>query len=925
MQYALINDNLTSEKLKDMIIETVNIRKEKEKDITYENIINDNRIKNGQSLLHIASYIGRKDIVNYLLEQKNIKLDVKDSKGRTPIFYAILAQNEEIVKAIINKDKEKNILMETDDFNAAPLNYAIVTQNEEITSLLIPKTKDLSIHDKNGRSFLHYAVASQNLNIIESIFREISNYGEKILDIQDTEGKTALHYAAMTRNKDILNIFLRSDKIDFEIIDKNELKAIDYLLMGKLELSEVMDENNYNSIPGIIRKMIIKIKDRKKEMCKRNVLHSACQNEINPDEAIMIVLEEKKSKIHDLIDVPLSSNTGKKPLDIALENPKISPKILVTLIKTAKILENEKEKNELLNKLLIYNRGDIAKELDLMNEYYERAKDLPNKLYTLIENQKDINKIKNTLGIPTHIDCKNFKLYEYAIVKDRFDWFVEFISHEETVDVEQIKERVLEFNALEILEELMDKEEFISKSLWKKASNEAREMLLQYYIGNDSLEEETINAANNLNVGMVGRVLKMDSIYVSGLLHIAVYKNSRDLARIVIDNYGNQVFEEKDEYLNTPIDIAIKMEKIEILTYMIMKGAPVKEIKGNLTPIKNLINEEMLKAKERVNILNCDIETFNNKIKDMTKIEINEKDYLGNTLLFYTIENNNIEMVSKLIKKGANVNLKNIYKETPLYFAIKYADSKIVKELINSDCNLFEKIRGKSMLHYAIKRINKNEIGDEEIEAETKNSIAVKLMEKGVIDLTPSTINRKIRYDRTFGKENITQLMYYIMIEDKEKAKELINSEWIDLNVVDDEGINAYGYALHKHFTDLMSMMENIEPNINKTEKNIKDFFGLTDKKTAFIATTGVLAAGLGILAKQTNAGGIAYDLIENVVIENSKGFLNQNTKETLEKVQEERNVIQEKAQKIIDSQAVKDAYAYLKNIYKNCFIYMYK
>ena len=916
MQYALLNDNLTSEKLKEMIVEMVNIRKEKEKDITFENIINDNKIKNGQSLLHIASYLGKKDIVNYLLEQKKIKLDVKDSKGRTPIFYAILAQDEEIVKSLINKDKDKNILMDTDDFNAAPLNYAIITKNEEITSLLIPKTKDLSIHDKFGRTFLHYAVASQNLNIIESIFREISNYDERILDIQDIDGKTALHYAALTRNKDILNIFLRSDKINLELIDKNELKAIDYLLMGKLELSEVLDESNYNTIPGIIRKMIIKIKDRKKEMCRRNVLHSACQNEINPNEAIMIVLEEKKAKIHELIDVPLSSNIGKKPLDFALENTKISAKILVSLIQVATILENDDDKNELLDKLIIYNRGDIAKELDLMNEYYEKSKDLPSKLYTLIKEQKDINKIKSTLGIPSRIDCKNFKLYDYAIVKDRYDWFLEFVRHEKVVDIEKVKERVLEFNSLKIFEELLRRgDEFIKKSLWKKASYEAREMMIQYYKNNNLLEQETFKAANILNVSMVGLVLKLkNSIYIKGLLHIAVFKKSKNLARVVIENYGDKVFKEVDDYSNTPLDIAIKIENFEMLTYLVMKGAPVKEFKGNATPIKHLMNEEMLKAKERRNIIQSDINTFKNKIKDMTKSDINEKDYLGNTLLFYAIENNNIEIVSKLIKKGANVNIKNIYKETPLYIALKYADSKIVQELIENNCNIHEMVNGKSMLHYALKRTVRSKDNVNENESDTKDSIAIKLLEKGVVDLAPSTINKKFRYDRTFGHENITQLMYYIMEEDKEKAEQLIKSEWIDLNVTDDEGITAYGYAHHKHFADLMGMMEAINPNIIKSEKNIKDFFGLTDKKTAVIATTGVIAAGLGILAKQTNAGSMAYDIIENMVIENSKEFLSQDTRESLEKVQEERNFIQEKAQKIIDSQAVKDAYAYLKN-----------
>jgi len=919
MQYALLNDDISTEKLKTMILEVVKIRNEKEKDITFENIINDNTISHGQSLLHIASYFGKKDIVNYLLKQEEIKLDVKDRKGRTPIFYAILAQEEEIVKALINKDKNKNILMETDDFNAAPLNYAIITQNEEITSLLIPKTKDLSIHDKNGRSFLHYAVASQNLNIIGPIFREISNYGEKILNIQDTEGKSALHYAAMSRNKDILNLFLTSDKIDYEIIDKNELKAIDYLLMGKLETTEIQDENNYNTLPGIIRKMIIKTKDNDKEMCKRNVLHSACQNKISPDEAIKIVLGEKRRKIPELIHVPLSSHTGKKPLDIALENPKISSPILVELIKAAGILESEEEERELLNKLLIYNREDIAVELGIDEAYYERVKELPGELYRLIKKQKDLSIIKSTLGISSTVNCKHFKLYDYAIVKDRYDWFEEFIRHETSVDMEKVKDRVVEYNAINILEHLMIKgEDFIRKSLWKKASDDIRATLLQYYKEHHLLEEEVVKAAKVLNVSFVSKVLKIYGIYVKGLLHIAVEKSSRDLARVVIEQYRDTAFKERDENSNTAMDKAIKAENIEMITYLIMKGAPVMELKGDsLTPIKNLINEEVTKAKERYSIISGGLDAFKKKLKSMTKSEINEKDYLGNTLLFYAIENNNVEMVSKLIKSGASTNLKNNYKETPLFLSIKYADSQMVKEIMSSDCsNVFEMYYGKSLLHYALKRVvvTKKAKEVDERESETKDSIALKLLERGVYDLSPSTINDKIRYDRIFNKEYLTQLMYFILKEDKSTAEKLIKAPGINLHQTDNDGITAYGYALHKRYTDLMYMIENQEPNINRTEKNEKDFFGLTDRKTAMIATTGIVAAGLGILAKQTNAGGMAYDLIENVVIENSKRFLSEDTKETLEKVQKERTMIQENAQRIIDSKAVKDAYTYIKN-----------
>jgi len=530
-----------------------------------------------------------------------------------------------------------------------------------------------------------------------------------------------------------------------------------------------------------------------------------------------------------------------------------------------------------------------------------------------------LNIIKNTLGISSFINCKNFKLYDYAIVKDRYDWFEEFVRHETSVDMEKIKDRVVEYNAIDILEHLMVRgEDFVQKSLWKKASYEIRETLLQYYKEHQLLEEKVIKAANALNISFISKVLKLYGIYVKGLLHIAVQKSSRDLARVVIEQYKNVVFKERDENSNTAIEKAIKTENIEMITYLIMKGAPVTEYKGERTPIKNLINEEIVKAKERYSIISEDIETFKNKVKNMTKSDINEKDYLGNTLLFYAIENNNVEMVSKLIKLGANTNLKNNYKETPLYLAIKYADSQIVKEIMSSECsNVSEMYNGKSLLHYALKRIvpkkSKEDQGEDERESETKDSIAVKLLERGVYDLSPSTINCRIRYDRIFNKEYITQLMYFIIKEDKSTAEKLIKAEGINLHQTDDEGITAYGYALHKRYTDLTFLIENIEPNINRTEKNEKDFFGITDKKTVMIATTGIVAAGLGILAKQTNAGGMAYDLIENVVIENSKRFLDQDTKETLEKVQKERIVIQENAQRIIDSKAVKDAYAYIK------------
>ena len=132
-------------------------------------------------------------------------------------------------------------------------------------------------------------------------------------------------------------------------------------------------------------------------------------------------------------------------------------------------------------------------------------------------------------------------------------------------------------------------------------------------------------------------------------------------------------------------------------------------------------------------------------------------------------------MVKSLINKGAELNIKNKYGKTPLYIAVKYAGSGIVGDLISKGANINEKIRGKSMLHYAMKR----KMSDKEMEAEFRNSIAIKLMEKGVVDLTPSTMNESVRYDKIFGSKNVTQLMYHIINGNKDIAKELIQSDYI--------------------------------------------------------------------------------------------------------------------------------------------------
>ena len=53
--------------------------------------------------LHIASWIGNYDIVEYLLEQSDIVCDIKDNRGRTPLDIAISNGHSKIVYLLLSR------------------------------------------------------------------------------------------------------------------------------------------------------------------------------------------------------------------------------------------------------------------------------------------------------------------------------------------------------------------------------------------------------------------------------------------------------------------------------------------------------------------------------------------------------------------------------------------------------------------------------------------------------------------------------------------------------------------------------------------------------------------------------------------------------------------------------------------------------
>jgi len=372
--------------------------------------------------------------------------------------------------------------------------------------------------------------------------------------------------------------------------------------------------------------------------------------------------------------------------------------------------------------------------------------------------------------------------------------------------------------------------------------------------------------------------------------------------------------------------------KKEILTYLIMNGVPITEIKkckkdnkgedndddenkddgddndndnnydneddnnnendnnnnNELDENEESINKLISSIKEKADILLAsDHLAFEIEIKKkLNKDNINETDSLGNTLIFYAIENDDKYKVNTLINRfsNININIKNNYHETPLYYALKFASKDIVELLIKEGCNIDIEINNKSMLHYALKRkVTEMKEDNKEIkirEAETESSIALLLMKKGLIDLSPSTINDTVKFNWGRSFEVITQLMYQIIEGNQEKAKKLINSKYIDLTVKDNENCTAYAYAKYKKNAELIRILEEKGCNKDEPEKILKDFFGITNTRTAMSMTGGFLLESFEYLTKNTPIEKI-YNLIQsNKIIELGSNFMDDDKKD---------------------------------------------
>ena len=180
------------------------IKKNKEsQDI--KTLINNKNVS-GFTPLHYACYKGNLEIINQLI---NLGADIylKNNKGLNILHLASQGNQINILAYFIEKYNFDP--MSLDDVYSTPLHWACYFGCENCADFLLSlKRVNINFCDKEGRTPLHVAIFSDNINLIKKLIR----YGAD-KNIKDSNDNTPLEIAEMKKKKKIVKILKEGKKI----------------------------------------------------------------------------------------------------------------------------------------------------------------------------------------------------------------------------------------------------------------------------------------------------------------------------------------------------------------------------------------------------------------------------------------------------------------------------------------------------------------------------------------------------------------------------------------------------------------------------------------------------------------------------------------------------------------------------------------
>ena len=148
---------------------------------------------NGNTLLHQAVESRNVEMVKVLINNLNASTTIENDAGRTPLQLAVIKGYNEIVKILVDKCANINVIGKG---NNTLLHLAVQEGHAEIAQTLIEKEADTTI--ENDAGYIHIAAA---LNTQEEILKGLTGYdAREAFLIKNNDGDTPLHLALKKDN-----------------------------------------------------------------------------------------------------------------------------------------------------------------------------------------------------------------------------------------------------------------------------------------------------------------------------------------------------------------------------------------------------------------------------------------------------------------------------------------------------------------------------------------------------------------------------------------------------------------------------------------------------------------------------------------------------------------------------------------------------
>jgi ankyrin repeat protein/chemotaxis receptor (MCP) glutamine deamidase CheD len=154
----------------------------------------------GQSFLHRAAQKGSVEdahVIN-LLGEIGFQIDMQDSRGNTPLYYASVLEKELAVTELLKAQANPNLGAPGEWPLAAIIKADIIDEIAEINIVKALIKAGANLNEQSAEecfSPLHLAIIHRKVHIV----REIISSGEADLGLKDSDGATALHMVAKFR------------------------------------------------------------------------------------------------------------------------------------------------------------------------------------------------------------------------------------------------------------------------------------------------------------------------------------------------------------------------------------------------------------------------------------------------------------------------------------------------------------------------------------------------------------------------------------------------------------------------------------------------------------------------------------------------------------------------------------------------------